>query len=387
LSIDSLFFLLSLSFSFSLLKDGDIFLGEHKMRADTGLYFFENVGDSENAQFIQRISSTRNPVFGISLGKFMSPFIFDFDNDGDGDLLVGILNRYLTYYENTGSATNPAFTQIVDADQHPYSSILTRRHSQPTIMPIKYITWTYVIVSQIITESKNEVVSQTSSSGILVSGTLTTALTGSGMISVTITSHLGIIFNTNGDLIIGGTTIDQDHLVRVTSVTTILNELVTGTEDHITYYASSKPITPTFTPRLGGSNPFDDLITQAVAVDPTFSFLSSFPTMGDLDNDGDLDLVVGTAAKNLFYFRNDGSAKVPKFTIQDGSSATSSNLLFPLHGKLDSYTTPVLFDLSQDGKLDLIVGNLWNIVYAKNTGTKASPVFTLITGAESPFCA
>ena len=96
----------------------------------------------------------------------MRPFVFDFDNDGDGDLLIGTKDRFLTYFENTGSTTNPAFTEVADPDQHPYKSLaLPNRYCLPRIMTVQYKTWTFVIASQAIAENQHVAVTQGGTTG------------------------------------------------------------------------------------------------------------------------------------------------------------------------------------------------------------------------------
>ena len=371
--------------------DGDIILGEKSFRA-SGLYFFENVGNAAVAQFVRRIEPARNPFYGISVAMHMKPFVFDFDNDGDGDLLLGLHDRYLNYYENTGSATNPAYTEIVDNNRHPTPSTLAVTQSnQPTIFVVQHMTWTFVVPSQPITESVNVAVTQTSSSG---TGTLAVELTGNGMISITITSAVGQIFDTAADLVVGTSRIAQASLTSVSSVTTVKEHLVIGSLNLIHFLEGGEPDSPTFAPRIGaGANPFDDIAAQAAAADPTELFLSTALALGDLDDDGDVDLIVGVQNGVLFHFRNVGSRKVAKFSLVAGTSKTDvGNLCYGLLSSSDKYPdnrpypTPVLFDLSGDGLLDLIVGLVDSTaVYAQNTGTATSPAFTLVTGASDPF--
>ena len=73
----------------------------------------------------------------------------------------------------------------------------------------------------------------------------------------------------------------------------------------------------------------------------------SAPTFGDLDGDGDLDLIVGTSSGDLVYLRNDGDAQTPRWTR-----------VTPRVGGFDQgrYPSPLLVDMDGDGRLDLLVG-------------------------------
>jgi hypothetical protein len=90
-------------------------------------------------------------------------------------------------------------------------------------------------------------------------------------------------------------------------------------------------------------------------------------TFGDLDGDGDADMVLGTNSGLLYYFEKQAGAP-DNYVYQ-------SALLNGLH--VGGYSSPQLIDLDRDGQLDLVVGNRsGNLYYFRNTGTKTTPVFS-----------
>jgi len=93
-----------------------------------------------------------------------------------------------------------------------------------------------------------------------------------------------------------------------------------------------------------------------------------FPAFGDLDGDGDKDLVLGTEDGKLQYFQNNAGAGNP----------ASFALTIPNLDTIDvgNASTPQLIDLDRNGTLDLIVGEKNGFLnFFKNIGTSNSFAF------------
>lgn len=95
------------------------------------------------------------------------------------------------------------------------------------------------------------------------------------------------------------------------------------------------------------------------------------PSFGDLDADGDKDMLVGMENGSLLYLENTGGSSAAVFnTIQ--SNYQNINV-----GKR---AAPQLVDMDSDGLLDLIIGEkLGNVNYYRNQGTLNTPNFTTLT--------
>ena len=95
------------------------------------------------------------------------------------------------------------------------------------------------------------------------------------------------------------------------------------------------------------------------------------PTFGDLDSDGDVDMLVGDLYGKLHYFENIAGVGQP--------ATFSAPVVDYMQIDVGDFSAPQLIDLNRDEKLDLIVGEQdGNINYFENTGTVNAPIFTLI---------
>ena len=95
------------------------------------------------------------------------------------------------------------------------------------------------------------------------------------------------------------------------------------------------------------------------------------PAPGDLDGDGDLDMLLGTWNDGVLYLRNEGTPQSPEW-VQD----TTATVRLPRGGN----ATPALIDIDADGDLDLFVGEASGEVnFFRNVGSAQAPAFELVT--------
>jgi len=230
-----------------------------------------------------------NPFAGIKDSAWNAPTFGDIDGDGDLDMVVGDTYGALHTYENTGSATAPAFTLRTGATD-PFAGINVGNTSSPALVD----------------------------------------LDGDGDLDLTVSE---------------------------------------GSAGAISYFENTGTAAdPAFTARTGAANPFDGLdVSKGTALGaPGGGSL----TFGDLDGDGDLDAIAG-ARGDFAYLENTGSADAPQFTVSPTNLAPLSELT-----TISGMGTPTLGDVDGDGDLDLIVGTQFQgIVYFQNTGTTTAPIF------------
>jgi hypothetical protein len=111
-----------------------------------------------------------------------------------------------------------------------------------------------------------------------------------------------------------------------------------------------------------------------LAVEAGYQFA---PAFGDLDGDGDPDLVLGTFRDALVYYRNDGAKGAPRFVLADTALVRLTR---------GSHASPVLADVDGDGDLDLLAGEASGTVnYWRNDGTRTSPKSASPTSASPQF--
>jgi hypothetical protein len=104
----------------------------------------------------------------------------------------------------------------------------------------------------------------------------------------------------------------------------------------------------------------------------------TIPAFGDIDGDGDLDLVVGTKIEpdnqrsgGLYWFENTGSRSVPALRLRGHLSVSPA-----------FHLAPALGDLDGDGLPDLVLGQFQDAVaWYRNSGRAGAARFVLVDSA------
>ncbi len=103
--------------------------------------------------------------------------------------------------------------------------------------------------------------------------------------------------------------------------------------------------------------------------------LRLFPTFGDLNGDGKPDMLIGLENGSVAYYQNTTSGSNPSFASPILNYTDQSGTVI----NVGQYASPQLFDLNNDGKMDLILGKkTGELSYYENTGTIVNPAFVLM---------
>lgn len=109
------------------------------------------------------------------------------------------------------------------------------------------------------------------------------------------------------------------------------------------------------------SSPVFQLVTRDFENLSSRSISNIHHSLGDVDKDGDVDLVIGDNAGRIQFFENTGSG----FTMVPDLRDSAGTII-----DVGSTAAPQLFDLNKDGWLDLIIGEQnGNLNYFRNTAS------------------
>ena len=272
--------------------------------------------------------------------------VFDVDADGDPDILWGdFFEPGLLWLRNQGTCTHPDF----DSDRIPFppgAPLETSGYNAPAAGDLNDDGRMDLVVG-VLGGAFNPV--RTSTANLYE---LDQTAPGSWKVA---TTHLLDGIDLGAETIPAFADIDGDGDL----------DLVVGTK-----------IEPD-NPRTGGVYWFENTGTRTapslrlrghLSVRPAFH---DAPALGDLDGDGLADLVVGQFQDAVAWYKNSGKSGAERFVLVD-----SAVVRLPR----GSNAVPELYDIDGDGDRDLFLGDAsGRIAFFRNDGSARAPHFTLVS--------
>ena len=330
--------------------DGDNDLDLIVGNSTGALKFFLNESITETITFTPK-TSTENPFNSLgTTGSYAAPTFADINGDNKIDLVIGGTFGTLKSFLNESTQSETVFTRQTE-NINPFNGIN---------FGITYITPTFADING---DNKQDMVIGG------YDGTLKYFLNESTEETIAFTPKTSTHNPFNG-FDVGAKSVpifadvDGDDDL----------DLVVGESKGTLKYFLNESVgnTITFTPKTGASdNPFNGFDVG----------LLSTPVFTDVDGDNKIDLIIGESGGSLKFYLNESTTETVTFTPKTGASDN------PFNGfSVRSDAAPAFGDIDGDGDLDLVVGSwLGTLNYYLNESTNSTVVFTPKTGGNNPF--
>jgi len=357
--------------------DYDLFVGrgEEGLDPDGKIFFYRNTGTALSFNFVLETEKFANvDVPGV---VYTTPHLTDIDNDGDLDLFFGEHNGGLLFYRNTTNhlpvplMASPGPNSSFSEGQ-PISFIGSAADFEDGDLSGAALVWTSSRDGQIGTGESFEV------SNLSV---------GTHLITLTTTDSQGDNGTAQISVTVDEVQLDEFIFRWETNTIPVTVEDRTLLRAFAGGYREQRPALVD----LDNDNDLDLLVgegaglyyfsNQGTVNNADFVFETqnfagfdgslAAPALCDIDDDGDLDLFVGVSDGTISFYRNVGSADFYRFVL---ASSNFNNI------DVGDMAIPAFADIDGDNDLDLFVGETDdNINFYRNVGTKTTPSFSFET--------
>ncbi len=346
--------------------DGDLDMLRSEL-GDTSVSYCENTGTASQAEFSAR-SGLDDPVLNLEIPFKSSLALVDVDQDRDLDILAGLENGRLQFYENKGTPQSPSFTLNSEAE-NPFAAVNVGSLATPSLGDLDKDGDLDLLVSN--AEGVFTYYENTGSEALRpVLGWDKTAFAQitipSSLSSTKMESHVPALADLDHDG-------DLDLLIG-TKITAMTGDR-RGRQDILYYENVGSSQLAVFIPRFEAQSPVSHILTEEASshFEGKGGAIAAAISLGDVDNDGDIDLLAGSVTGRLDYYENTGTPQEPVFTLGEIGISTSGD------------AHPALGDIDADGDLDVLLGGTDTLNFYLNTGSTSQPVFTAVQGANNPF--